>query len=250
MRILALDIETAPHTVHVWSLWKQTVSLNQIMETGRVLCFAARWLGEKQIHFYSEHKDGHKKTIQAAHKLFDEADAFLTYNGKSFDIPTLNKEFIKYGIDPPSPAHHIDLYPVVKQKFRFASNKLDHICEELGIGKKVRHEGHDLWVRCMKGDERAWRKMEKYNRHDVVLLEGLYKRALPWIEQHPNWGLYKITAKPACTNCGSTKLQSRGVQTTRTQQYVRYHCQECGTWSRARFQNGARNKNVLTQIGG
>lgn len=250
MRILSLDVETAPHVVHCWSLWKQTISLNQIMETGRVMCFAARWLGEKEMKFYSEWDHGHKKTIVAAHKMFDEADAFLTYNGKSFDIPTLNKEFIKYGLNPPSPAHHIDLYPVVKQKFRFASNKLDHIANELGIGKKVRHEGHELWVKCMNGDDAAQKRMEKYNRHDVVLLEGLYKRTLPWIEQHPNKGLYQLTNKPACPNCGSTKLQSRGVQTTRTQQYVRYHCQGCGTWSRARFQNGARNKNVLTQIGG
>jgi DNA polymerase elongation subunit (family B) len=250
VKILAFDAETAPHTVHVWSLWKQTVSLNQIQETGRVMCFAARWLGEKQVHFHSEHKDGHKKTILAAHKLFDEADAFLTYNGKSFDIPTLNKEFIKYNIGPPSPAHHIDLYPVVKQKFRFASNKLDHICEELGLGNKVRHEGHELWTKCMAGDELAWKKMERYNRHDVVLLERLYQRTLPWIEQHPNLGLYQLSTKPTCTNCGSTKLQSRGVQTSRTQQYVRYHCQSCGTWSRARFKNGAKNENVLTQIGG
>jgi DNA polymerase elongation subunit (family B) len=250
LKILSLDIETAPNTVHCWGLFKVNVGINQIMQTGRVMCFAAKWLGDKKVSFYSEHSSGHEKTIRAAHKLIDEADAVLTYNGRSFDLPTLNKEFIKYGMSPPAPYHNIDLLAVARARFRFTSNKLDHVCRELGLGTKTKHAGHELWVKCMEGDKAAWKKMEQYNRQDVALLEKLYYSMLPWIEQHPNKGLYQLSDKPTCTNCGSTKLQSRGVQTTRTQQYVRYHCQSCGTWSRARFANGARNKNVLTQIGG
>jgi DNA polymerase elongation subunit (family B) len=249
VKILALDIETAPHQVHVWGLFKQTVAINQIQETGRVMCFAARWMGERAIHFYGEKTHGHKETIKAAHELLNEADSVLTYNGRSFDVPTLNKEFLKYDINPPVPFHHVDLYQVVKSRFRFASNKLDHICQELGIGKKVRHEGHDLWVQCMKGDEKAWKRMERYNRKDVLLLEKLYARVLPWIETHPNWGLYLKAERPTCPTCGSTKLQARGSQTSRTQKYTRYHCQVCGTWSRSRFRE-AKNENVLVQIGG
>jgi DNA polymerase elongation subunit (family B) len=250
LKILSLDIETAPHSAFVWGLFKQNIAINQIQETGRVMCFAARWQGEREIQFFGEKKHGHKETILAAHKLLDEADAVLTYNGKGFDVPTLNKEFLKYGIRPPSPAHHIDLYLVVKSRFRFASNKLDHICEELGIGRKVRHEGQELWTKCMEGDKKAWKNMEKYNRHDVVLLEGLYKQILPWIDQHPNRGLYLKAEKPTCTNCGSHNLQRRGLQTTRTQKYARFQCQDCGTWTRERFKAGAKNENVLTQIGG
>jgi len=33
MQILLLDIETAPNTAHVWGLWNQNVSLNQLMES-------------------------------------------------------------------------------------------------------------------------------------------------------------------------------------------------------------------------
>jgi DNA-directed RNA polymerase subunit RPC12/RpoP/DNA polymerase elongation subunit (family B) len=245
MRVLALDIETAPNSVHVWGLWNQNVGLSQIMQTGRVLCFAAKWVGKRGITFRSEHTHGHRETIDAVYSLIGEADAVLTYNGRSFDLPTLNREFLKYGLTPPAPYADIDLILTVRKRFRFASNKLDHICAELGVGKKIRHEGHELWVKCMNGDPKAWRDMERYNKHDVVLLEALYKRILPWIDSHPNAGLYKEGI--ACPTCGSRHLQQRGLQATRTHKYRRYQCQNCGSWTRERFTVTPKSK-VLTQI--
>lgn len=249
MKILVLDIETAPNVAHLWGLFRQTVSVSQIMQTGRVMCFAAKWLGEKKVEFWSEHSQGHTKTIKAAHKLIDSADAILTYNGRSFDLPTLNKEFIKLGITPPTPFHHIDLLQVARQRFRFASNKLDLVCRELGLGAKTKHTGHELWVKCMNGDDKAWSLMEKYNRQDVLLLEKLYFKMLPWVDTHPNRGLYASTDTPACTNCGSHELQKRGVQSTRTHKYQRYQCQSCWTWMRSRY-TLTKKSEVLTQIGG
>jgi DNA polymerase elongation subunit (family B) len=251
MKTLVLDIETAPNVAHLWGLFRQTVGISQIMQTGRVMCFAAKWLGEEDIEFWSEHRHGHKRTVKAAHKLIGAADAILTYNGRSFDLPTLNKEFIKYGIKPPSPYHDIDLLAVARRKFRFASNKLDLVCRELGLGAKTKHTGHDLWVKCMNGDDEAWKVMEEYNRQDVALLEKLYHRMLPWIETHPNQGLYgERPERPTCTNCGSTHMQARGSQKNRSQTYARWQCQDCGTWQRSRYTLHKKNVNVLTQIGG
>ncbi|NIV35232.1 MAG: hypothetical protein GWN58_38990, partial [Anaerolineae bacterium] len=48
--------------------------------------------------------------LEGAWELLDEADAVVHYNGKKFDIPTLNREFVKYGFTPPSPYKQIDLY--------------------------------------------------------------------------------------------------------------------------------------------
>jgi DNA polymerase elongation subunit (family B) len=248
VKILCLDIETAPNVAHVWGLFKQTVGISQITQTGRVMCFAAKWVGERGVTFFSEHTHGHQETIKAAHDLIGEADAVLTYNGRSFDLPTLNKEFIKYKISPPAPYHDIDLLLVARSRFRFSSNKLDWLCTELGLGSKVRHEGHSLWVKCMNGDEKAWKRMERYNRQDVTLLEKLYHRMLPWIDKHPNLALYIDSEEPACTNCGSDDLQSRGTQYNRTLAYKRYQCNDCHTWMRAK--TAIKRTQVLTQIGG
>ena len=54
MRILLLDIETSPHSVFAWGLFKQNISIGQIQDTSRVLCASYKWLGEKKNHFVSE----------------------------------------------------------------------------------------------------------------------------------------------------------------------------------------------------
>lgn len=248
MRLLNIDIETAPNTAHVWGLFKQNIGINQLLNTGRVMCFAAKWYGEKKIEFRSEFHDGTELMIQRAWELLDEADAVLSYNGKRFDMPTLNREFLKYQHQPPAPYKHVDLLETAKREFRFASNKLDHLSKELGIGEKVRHEGHDLWIQCMAGDASAWSRMRKYNRQDVVLVEELYERLRPWIKSHPNHAMFRDDHDTVCTNCGSDNLQSRGFAVTRTQKYRRFQCQDCGTWMRTRYTEASVEKRRATLI--
>lgn len=247
-KILAIDIETAPHTAHVWSLWQQNVGLSQLMETGRVLCFAWKWIGEKGPVQYISELDGKGIMLDKAHALLDEADIVVTYNGKKFDIPTLNKEFLEGGYSPPAPYKQVDLYRVAKGRFRFASNKMDHLAKQLGVKTKIRHSGHELWVQCMAGDKKAWMKMERYNKRDVLILDKLYERMLPWIVGHPNVNLFKTVSpvKASCPSCGSTKLHSRGYATAKSYTYVRYHCTSCGSWSRGnKMVKGSESPKVI-----
>ena len=229
MKILLLDIETSPNTAHVWGLWQQNVSINQLMESSYVLCYAAKWLGEEDIYFDSVHQSKPKTMLKGIHALLDSADAVIHYNGTKFDIPTLNKEFLLTKLLPPSPYKQIDLLRVVRSNFRFPSNKLDYVSQRLGLGSKHAHEGHDLWVKCMNGDKDAWKRMEEYNIQDVVLLESLYDNLLPWIKNAPNRNLYQdITG---CPTCGSTRLHKRGTAVSTTGSYQRYQCRDCGSWS-------------------
>lgn len=235
-RILLLDIETAPNTAHVWGLWQQNVGLNQIQASSYVMCWAAKWLGESKVHFarvsYDEKGDvtGEREMLQGIWDMLDAADIVVHYNGKRFDIPTLNKAFLLHGFTPPAPYKQVDLLQVARRQFRFPSNKLEYVARALGIGGKVHHAGHGLWVACMANDDAAWRTMARYNRKDVTLLEKLYVRLLPWIQNHPNVGLWADGV--VCTNCGSAKLQRRGVKHTAHQVYHRFQCQACGTWMR------------------
>ena len=229
MKILLLDIESSPNTAHVWGLWQQNVSLNQLMESSYVLCYAAKWLDEEDIYFDSVHQSKPKSMLKGIHGLIDDADAVVHYNGTKFDIPTLNKEFLLHRLNPPSPYKQIDLLRTVRSSFRFPSNKLDYVAQRLGLGKKHEHEGHELWVKCMNKDKDAWKRMEEYNIQDVVLLENLYNHLRPWIKSHPNRNLF--SDNEVCPTCGGTHLQKRGSATTTTGTYQRYQCQGCGTWS-------------------
>ncbi len=243
MRILGVDIETAPNKAFVWGLWKQTVSLSQLIQSGRVMCFAWRWfdqpLEDSPVQFISEvgGKRAHEKMIRKAHALLTECDAAVHYNGTSFDVPTLNKEFVKVGLGPPAPFAHVDLLLTARRRFRFTSNKMAHLLTQLGIEEKASTSGFRLWIGCMDGDPDAWEEMETYNRQDVSSMEKLYQILLPWISNHPNHALYQPDDIPVkmCPNCGGIDLQRRGKQRTKVMVYQRFQCQDCMSWSRSRL---------------
>jgi hypothetical protein len=234
---LTLDIETAPHLADVWTLWNNNVSLNQLRESSYVLCWAAKWRGSKKMMFGSEWTNP-TEFIEEIHSLLDSADAIVGYNTDRFDIPTLNREFLKEKLGPPAPYQSIDLYKVVKRKFKFASNKLVHVCEELNIGTKVKHEGHGLWTAVQNGDAAAQKRMEKYCKGDVFpLTEGLHDYLLPWIPNYPNRLLYlddngNDNNGGSCVRCAEGILQKRGFYYTANGKYQTYRCGGCGGYQR------------------
>ena len=247
MKTLLLDIETAPHKVYCWGLFDQNIGLTQIVEPGYTLCWAAKWLGSKEMTFL-KHTD--KRMLPVMQQLLEDADAVVHYNGTRFDMPTLNGEFIINGLARPSPYKQIDLLRTARRQFRLASNKLDYVATHLGLRNKEAHKGMALWTECMAGDAKAWRQMEKYNRRDVTLLEEVYKKLLPWIDGHPNQNMYGKLLHPGCTKCGSPKLQKRGFSHTSTVIYQRLRCMKCGSWMRERKNliNKDGMNNVIVEI--
>jgi uncharacterized protein YprB with RNaseH-like and TPR domain len=201
------------------------------MESSYVLCWAAKWYGDEKILFSGVNTVKPKSMLIKIYDLLNEADAVIHYNGTKFDIPTLNKEFLLYGMTPPAPYKQIDLLRVAKNQFRFPSNKLDYVAQALGLGKKTKHIGHELWIQCMAGNKEAWAMMEEYNRNDVVLLEKVYDKLKPWIKNHANHGVYEDGI--CCTNCASINYERRGWAYTTAHKYRRYVCKDCGTWFKA-----------------
>lgn len=246
MKILHLDIETAPTNVYTWSLWPKFVSPSDVQEAGYTLCWSAMWEGEREVK-YGSIKQVDRDFIQEVWELLDEADAVVHYNGTKFDIPVLFKEFVLWGLPPPSHFHQIDLLKTVRKQFKFESNKLDYVCQRLGLGAKTQHKGMSLWYGCMEGNEASWKTMERYNKQDVRLLRKLYKKLLPWIHNHPNVGMWvDDPKKPTCTNCGSTNVVSKGTQyNTKCASYNRYSCRSCGTPLRGRLRAKPTSENVL-----
>ena len=229
MKVLFLDLETTPMTAHTWGLWDQNISINQILDHTEVMCFGAKWKGKDKVIFKSSHHHGKKEMLQEIHKLIDEADAVVGWNSAAFDMKHLNREFLEAGMFPPSPTRDIDLMRAVKAKFKFPSNKLDYVAQKLGVGAKVKHSGFDLWIKCMAGNNKAWKEMKEYQIQDVELLVELYDKLLPWIPAHPNTALYD-DVEGGCTSCSSLRLERRGFAISSTGKYQRYQCKDCGSW--------------------
>lgn len=231
MKILLLDIETAPNIAYVWGLRKQNINPDMLVDSGYTLCWAAKWLGGDKVMFDSVNS-GMEPMLKGIYALLDEADVVVHYNGNKFDIPTLNKEFVQNGMLPPSPYQNIDLLHVTRKRFRFPSNKLDYVAQALELGGKHKHRGIALWIGCMAGDKECWNEMETYNVQDVWLLERVYYRLLPWITNHPNYAVFNHS--DCCPNCGSTDGVKRGFSHTHNSKYQRFKCKSCGTWYRSR----------------
>lgn len=229
MKILLLDIETSPNTAYVWGMWKETIPLARLIESSQVLCWTAKWYGDEKVHFESIHKSRPATMLRRIHRLLDAADAVVTYNGDRFDLLVLNKEFLLAGLPPPAPYKSVDLYKVTRRNFRFVSNKLDYICQQLDLGQKIQTD-FSLWVRCMEKNSEAWEKMEAYNQHDVRLLEHLYIKLRPWIKGHPNHSV--LSGDLVCPVCGSAHYHSRGTAFKAAGLYKRYQCADCGKWFR------------------
>lgn len=226
MNTLILDIETSPNLAYVWGLWNENIPLERFVAPGKVLCFTAKWLGDPGILFArGEDVPG------AAWNCLNSADAVVTYNGKTFDMPHLNTEILLAGLKPPSPYKNIDLLETVKRQFRLPSRKLAYVTQALGFPGKIPVH-FDLWQGCMNNDPESWRLMEEYNIRDVEETERLYNRLLPWIVGHPNVGIAQENL--SCPTCGSIDVQRRGYATTGVGFFQKFVCNGCGRWSRSR----------------
>lgn len=232
LRLLILDIETSPMVADLWGLYNQNVGLSQLRESTRMICFAAKWYGKPKTYFFSEFHDGREEMLKALHGMMDEADILMHYNGDKFDLKHINREFLLAGMTPPSPSNSIDLYKVVRKQFLFPSNKLAYVSTALGLEGKISNGGHELWIKCLAGNSKAWNVMRRYNKRDVTLLEDLYNKLLPWIPSHPHRGV--LDGVPAgCTNCGSTNLIRQGFAHTQLGKYQRFQCTDCKKWLRS-----------------
>lgn len=223
-KILVLDIETKPATAYVWRAYDENIGYEQVLDPGGMICWAAKWVDEPEVFFAAEWTHARGEMVRGIHKLLDEADAVVTYNGDKFDLPKLNGEFVLEGLPPTAPVASIDVVKTVR-KFGFLMNRLAYIGPLLKVGQKVKHEGFELWAKVIAGDEKAQLKMERYNRQDVILLEKLYKKIRPFIKNHP-----RLHEGDGCPACNSKKTQKRGWRPTRTFRIRRNQCTNCGHW--------------------
>lgn len=236
-KILIYDLETSPLKAYVWRRWKQNIYLDQTISEWFLLTWSAKWLfgdevmsdkltGEEVL------KENDSRIVATLWKLIDEADMVIAHNGDSFDVPKMNARFLLNGLPPASPYRTIDTKKVAAKQFGFSSNKLDALAGYFGLDCKLDTD-FKLWARCMEGDDESLAYMEKYNKYDVELLEEVYLKLRPWINAHPNVGLYVESDVPVCTHCGNEHLEPTKPYTTQAGVYDVYRC-SCGALNRVR----------------
>jgi DNA polymerase elongation subunit (family B) len=250
-KVLLLDIETAIMEVYTYGIYEQVIRPNQIKKDWFVLSWSAKWLYSAEVKSSVVTRReailrNDKRIISELWDLLNEADIVITHNGNRFDLPKINTRLLIHGFPPPSYYRTIDTLLIARQVFGFTSNKLDYLNKALGIDLKDDMSMED-WIQCSRGNEETLKKMEKYNRGDVVNLEDLYLVVRPWIQNHPNIGVYIQTEDGVCRNCGSSELNWEGYYYSNTGKYRSFRC-NCGAVGRDKVNllSNKKRKNLTT----
>lgn len=238
-KIILFDIETSYTVSATWGLFETNVA--KVIREPYIISCAYKFLGEKTVHvislpdfsLYKKDRYNDRDLVKELHKIFDKAEIVVAHNLNSFDYKWVYGRFAIHGMTPPSPCKQIDTLLISRAKFRFNSNRLNDLSKYFGLGEKVDTGGIDLWYNCIeKNDKKSWDLMCKYNKQDVILLEKVYLKLLPFITNHPNLGLIEGN-EHACPNCGSTHVQRRGFEFTRASKSQRWQCQDCASWHKS-----------------
>lgn len=237
-KILIWDIETSLNLVTVFDLANNDyIDPSAIVRERYVICASWKWYGESKIHavsvlddpnLYASDPYNDKHVIETLHKVLSKADVIVAHNGDNFDTKYVETRILFHGLPALPPITSIDTYKTAKSRFRFNSNKLDYLGNYLKVGRK-KPTTAGLWMRVFRGEKAAVREMIEYNKQDVLLLERVFVKLQPYINNHINRQLFN---KTGCPRCGSKKIQSRGFHKAITQIYRRFQCQSCSGWFR------------------
>lgn len=235
-KILLWDIETSYYVHSAWIKW--TPGMKVIKEKS-VICISYKWYGEDEVHTiaisdypskFEEDPWNDKYVIKDFLKVMEKADLAIAHNGDKFDMKFFNSRLLKHGLGS-FMVKTYDTLKAAKKYFAFHSNRLGDIAKFLGVSKKSRTDmswwDDILFKSCYKSME----KMIKYCEQDVIVLEDVYNKILPYIQTgHPTFN--QMAGKPknavACPRTGSTNVVKWGIYHTAGNRYQKYRCKDSG----------------------
>jgi DNA polymerase elongation subunit (family B) len=256
-KILILDFETSPAKGYFFgSIWETNII--EVIEYEQIISVAWKWYGERRVNVvcqndFKGYRAGilnDKNLIEFFIPIIDSADIVIAHNGDNFDLTVFNTRLLANGFKPVSPNKSFDTKKLAKNKFHFPSNKLDDISDFLGIGRKIPHTGKNLWLGCEAGNKKEWKLMKKYNKQDVILLNKVTEKLIPFMKQINDFVELSESGiscpNPLCHSFNLSKHKKRFVMGGYKQQY---QCKDCGSyWTNGKtikFQ-GQRNSIMKT----
>jgi len=224
-KVYVFDLETSfLEALTFGPMWE--ANLTYILKYAELLSFSYKEHGVNKTFVYSLKDHSRKELLQKLWDMANEADVLIAHNGKSFDVRMMNTFFIANGFPPPAPYKLIDTKQVAKRYFYFPSNSLNELAAFFSLEGKMETGGRELWKQCRDRDLKAFAKMERYNRQDVILLDEIYTIMAPWIENHPEQKIY--IPGNGCHRCGEDDAQKRGLKPRAHGWVQEYLCKNCG----------------------
>ena len=247
------DVETLPMKVYAWGLWDKYTSPEQVIEESCFLSWAGKYLNDPTIHSdvltkeEALSRDG-IRIATTCWNFINNCDILVGHNLEKFDMRVVNTFFLKADLPPLRPLQ-IDTLKIVKNNFRFSSNKMGAVNTALNIRTKIENEGFRLWKRCSEGDEDALKTMLEYNIGDIQALEDLFYIIRPYItNQKFNYNLYSELTETVCPVCGSHDFKFNGYYYTGAGKWESLRCSDCKTLFRSKDNLLHKDKKKLIGV--
>lgn len=227
---LFFDIETSYYLVPTFQFWKVNINTDNIIRDKKIICICYKWQYEDKVHrlVWDKSQDD-TKLIKDFIQVIKHADEIVAHNGDKFDMKELRTRAILTDNLMFPVYRTLDTLKKTKQYFRFPSNKLDYLGKALNLGRKLDHEGMQMWVDiCEHKSKEALDKMVDYCEQDVILLEDVYHCISPYIYHNTNFAVLKGGHKWHCPECASENVQLSHTDAT-AMGVIRRHmkCNDC-----------------------
>lgn len=211
MKRLYFDIETSPNIATVWGTGrKQWIDYENIIKERAVICIGFKIDGEKQADVLTWDKNQcDRKMLDKFGKLLAGVQECVGHNIDKFDMPWVRSRMLFHGLPPMPQIKTADTLQWSRRYMYFNSNRLDYIATFLGIGCKVRTE-FKLWkdVLLKQNDHsHALHMMSEYCKHDVELLEKVWKKLQLYCPVRTHAGVLNDSEKWSCPRCASENVQ-------------------------------------------
>jgi hypothetical protein len=184
-RNLYIDIEVGYASVNVFDLRVrgEYIPASHIEKPRYIICWSAGWVGEKSpiisacVSPRAAIKHDDSKILPPLLYLMERADIISGQNVDQYDRKEINARMVYNDLTPVRGYKIMDSLKMLRKDYRFMSNTLDYISQVFGFRPKMAMSDKD-WLAIARGDEKALRKMEKYNRNDVKIGIGVLEALL------------------------------------------------------------------------
>lgn len=238
MKRVFWDIETSPNTGFFWRPGpKVSLDHNNIIEERAIVCICWKWEGKKRVHSlewdsFSPNIGSDKEMLKVfVRDVLQVADESVAHNGDRFDLPWVKGRCMKHGIDINPFQKTIDTC-VWARKMGLNSARLDYLGKFL-FNKGKLHTDYDMWRDIvLDGCQKSMKRMVRYCKEDVRLLERVYEKLAPFNKVKTHVGVQSGNGKASCSHCGHEEWKVHQTKYTAAgtcQKVIR--CKKCGRYS-------------------
>jgi len=230
------DIETSPNIAFTWKCgWKVSVNHWNIIHERAIICICWKWEDQKGVFSLTWDEGDDKEMLAKFSEEVEKADEMVAHNGDKFDMRWFNGRCLIHELSPPPKPKLVDTWKMTKRNFNLNSGRLDYLGHLLLGEGKIDTGGFDLWRRiCLNNDQAALRKMVKYCKHDVVLLERIWQKLRDY-EAAATHAAVNVSGDPMhrwkCQHCGSDHVHTNKTRiTAKGMTQFNMKCNECGRY--------------------